>query len=150
MSHKQNSGQNHNIKHVKNWKLWKNSNIWECHWQISIACVIKLRVNWIQGMSSTQPTIRLPICCLTIQDKTWHVDDTSPCHKPKQDVRKWFRIHVFENRNNVLLVNAVASEMELCKSLSTRQCDEFCYTSNTIPYILPFNISEFVCKIHIK
>jgi len=32
--------------------------------------------------------------------------------------------------------------------LSTRYCDKFRYTSNTITYILSFNISEFVYKIH--
>jgi hypothetical protein len=45
------------------------------------------------------------------------VDETSHCHNRKQDVGKWFRIHIFEKQNNVLFVNAVASKMELCKSL---------------------------------
>jgi hypothetical protein len=52
---------------------------------------------------------------------TLYVADTSHCHNSKQDVRKWFRIHVFEKQNNVMLVNAVASKMELCKSLRMPQ-----------------------------
>jgi hypothetical protein len=52
---------------------------------------------------------------------TLYVDDTSHCHNPKQDVGKWFRIQVFEKQNNVLLVNAVASKMELCRSLRMPQ-----------------------------
>jgi len=52
---------------------------------------------------------------------TIYVDEKSHCHNPKQDGRKWFRIHVFEKQNNVLFVNAVASKMELCKSLRMPQ-----------------------------